>query len=405
MAARLGVLPVAVVGTLLACVGDASAADWTFDPKVALFGEYNDNNRLYAEPAPQISVTGASLDAQVGIKGATPTTTFRLTPRLRSTFFPGDEDEETDNQYVTLKVARKGERNNLALDADYSRVEMVGDYLPGAEVREDDQLGNPEPGTDIGQVNGRNRQDRVYVAPEASFELMPRHAIAVRAEYLDVAYDVQELGDQQDFSSLSGQVSYQFQLSRTGLVSVSASLGQYDPDIGETTDGYGLSANWTNRVSETSEVFVTAGTTRVESAAATTGGSSDWESGFAGGAGVRWQFEVTQVFFDVNRYLDPNSAGKVITRDQLRLELRRRLRPTTNLFVGVRGIKDGDAADGSDFQARTYAVANVGFEWRMTRQFTLVGRYDYSWQEYDDAPNDASSNAVRLGVVYQPNRR
>jgi opacity protein-like surface antigen len=160
---------------------------------------------------------------------------------------------------------------------------------------------------------------------------------------------------------------------------------------------------WANRISETSQVFVRGGASRVESNDGL--GGSDWNTGFTGGAGVRWSFEVTQIFLDANRYMDPNSSGRIVERDQLRFELRRQVSPLTTIYLNARGIRDGKTDSNDVFQEREYAAAGVGFDWRMTQKFTLGGGYQYRWREYDGDPNDATANVFFLGITYEPHRR
>jgi hypothetical protein len=404
--AALAAIVAAAGAGLLPNPAPARAADWRFDPKIAVGLEYNDNNRMTSVAGEEIEVTGGSVDAEVSLRAQTPTSSFRLVPRLRSTFYPGDSSEEKDDQFVRMQLDHKGQRNAASLRAEYSRIEVLGDYLPGAAVSPDAELGDPDRGVDISEVDQRNRQDRLAIRPAVSFDLKPRHALEFRANYFDVDYDRVEVGDREGYRSLGGAVAYRFQQSRTASLALQAGAGQYKPDLGGgKTDGYDLGAEWSNRISETSEWFARLAANRVRTKADEPGASTDWESGFSGGAGVRWSFEVTQVFLDVNRYLDPNASGKVVTRDHLRVDLRRRLTPLMSGFVGARYIRDGKAADGSELRGKEYAAANLGLEWRMTRQFALVGRYDYFWQENEGAASDAQANAIRLIVVYEPNRR
>ena len=46
----------------------------------------------------------------------------------------------------------------------------------------------------------------------------------------------------------------------------------------------------------------------------------------------------------------------------------------------------------------------MGFEWRWLRQWSLIGSYNYRWQEYEDEPSDADSSAFLIGIVYEPKR-
>src|SRR5918995_12576 len=119
------------IAALLACTaGTAGAADWHFDPKIALNARYDDNHRMTDVPGAEVEVFGAELDAELTMRAETPRGHFRLIPRARATLFPGDEDEETDSQYLLMDMERRGERSHFALKADFARLETIGRYFP-----------------------------------------------------------------------------------------------------------------------------------------------------------------------------------------------------------------------------------------------------------------------------------
>jgi hypothetical protein len=51
---------------------------------------------------------------------------------------------------------------------------------------------------------------------------------------------------------------------------------------------------------------------------------------------------------------------------------------------------------------RDYADADAGIDWRITQSLYLNARYRYRFQDYDNAPGDASGNAVFFGIRYEP---
>jgi hypothetical protein len=60
---------------------------------------------------------------------------------------------------------------------------------------------------------------------------------------------------------------------------------------------------------------------------------------------------------------------------------------------------------GSTFRPRSYATGDVGFQWRLQEEFSLRATYDYSWQEFRDAPTDATSSGAMISLLYQPLQR
>lgn len=381
--------------------GGAGAADWSFDPRITLNAETDDNNRLTSVPGQEIEVAGAEVDAQFTLQAETPRSTFRLVPRIRGTFYPDDGDEETDNQFLRAAYEYRGERSELIFDADYSRRETLGRYLPDI-IDDNDNLGEPGEGEDLGNSPALNRQERFAVTPGVSFELTERTTLELGVGYLDVTFDEQVADDREDYNNMSADAGLRFDLSPTKSLTVRARAAQYEPDDDVSTDSQALELEWSNRVSETSRVFVRGGSNRVEEIDAL--GNSGWNTGFSGGAGVQWSFEVTQVFFDVDRDLDPNASGRLVERDQLRFRLSRRLSPVTTLRLVARGVRDGKTNNLDVFQEREYVAASVGFEWRMTRQFALGGGYEYVWRQIEDQPDDAVSNRLFLGITWEPHR-
>jgi hypothetical protein len=258
-------------------------------------------------------------------------------------------------------------------------------------------------GVGVGRTFGKNREERIAIRPEVRFDLTERHAVEFRVDYVDVGYDVQESNNREDFTSLRGSVGYRWTLSQTQNLLMRANVGQYDPADGDSRDGYGVDGRWSNEISETAETYVRAGVNRVETVASLNG-ESDWETGFTGGAGVRWAFEVTDIWLDASQYLNPNSSGDLVTRTELSLQVGRSVSPKTRVLLAGRLLQDTGATDSDDFDDSTYATGSLGFEWRWARQWMLVGSYNYQWREYDDALNDATSNLLNLGVVWQPGR-
>ena len=380
--------------------GTALAADWAYDPKVTASYEYNDNLRLTDTPGQEIKVSGGSLDAQLLVQGETPRTLFQLTPRLRSTFYPGDEDQETNDQFLRMMLKHKGERSESTLDANYSRVDTLGKYFPSAGVGDGGGLGDPGHGDGVGRSTSQNRETRLGVSPQFSFDVSERHGIEASAGYLDVSFEHHVEGDREDFSNIYGAVAYRYKMSPTRSLAVGAGISHFKQDGSAATDSETVGVEWSSKISETSQWFVRAGASRTESA----GDSSSSDSGFAGGAGVRWSFEVTDIFFDLNRSVDPNASGRFVQRDQLRMHVARRLSPMTTIDLGGRFIRDGQTGSDITFEERQYAAGSIGVSWRMSREWSLGGSYTYVWREYESQPDPAESNRVSLGITYEPHR-
>jgi opacity protein-like surface antigen len=381
-------------------VGVADAADWSVDPRITLNADYNDNNRLTSVPGEEIEVMGAEINAQVAFGAATPRTRFRLIPRVRANYYPDDSDEQTDSEYLIADWEFTGQRYEGAINAQLSRRETLGSFLP--DDFDDDIGGDPGDGDDLGTTPDRNVQDRIEFTPDVSFELTERSRLELGVGYIDVSFEEQVQDDREDYASASADVGYRFLLSPTKSVAVRVRGRQYDPSDDVSTDSQALELEWSNNLSDTSRLYFRGGGSRVEEIDEL--GDSEWNTGFTGGAGVQRTFEVTDLLFEVSRGLDPNSSGRLVARDELRFRFTRRLSEVTRLLIGARGVRDEKSTDQDVFQERRYLSASVGFDWRMTRQFTLGGGYEYVWRDVEDQAEDAQSNRLFLGVTWEPHR-
>ena len=378
----------------------AVAADWSVEPKIRLTAEYNDNHRL-VEPPGEVEVAGATLDALVVLGMDTPQTSFDLTPRYKTDFFPGESEEETDRLSVRLGLEHRTQKAVLGVVANYIDEDLLWGYLPTAEVS--DVLGSPTRGESIASSSVGNQRQRFDITPEASFALAPRWNLDLAVQYIDVGYSRRVEDESVPYSYLYGSAGLRYRLSDTSELKFSGGLGRYEPDGEVDTTGYGFVTEWSRRTSETAQMYVRGGFNRVE--IVDDAGELSWETGLSGGAGVRWQFEVTSIVLDATHYVDPSSTGSLVNRDQLQFRLTRRFAPLFSVFLGARGIWDSGVGGSSDFRDRDYATGNVGFAWRFARQFSLGGEYRYVWREYEDAVSAADANTVSLGVTYEPKRR
>jgi hypothetical protein len=111
------------------------------------------------------------------------------------------------------------------------------------------------------------------------------------------------------------------------------------------------------------------------------------------------------LFADLARNVGPSSAGVVVTRDQLRLRWTRAMTPRLSLLAGLRGTHDQDVDTVTTFQPRSYATGDVGLQWRWQEEFSLRAALDYTWQEFKDASDAATSSGATISFIYQPLQR
>jgi len=388
----------------LACAGmalSAAAADWSVNPKVEVGGMSDTNLRL-DEGDQKVDASGAFGNAELEFLSATPLSDFRFTPRIEATWFPDEEvkDEDYVNGGARLSWLHRGKtlQNTFRFDYDNSAT-VTGNR---ATTDEDGELGQPDDVGDSGALTFENRVQTFDVRDTLRLQHTERSGLDAGAFFLSRNFDEQSPGEDVSFVALGGSLGWSWRVRERSSLGLRLRGQHYNPDLSEmNTNDIGVEGEWRHEVSEQMESYLRVGVN--QSSFSVPGpdepdDSVDW----VGGVGGRWRFQVSSVFLDLTRAASPNSSGYSVLRDQLQLRLNRDFSERVRGSLAVRLIND-DAPEG--FNERRYAVGSVGAEWRTTRVWSLMARYDYSWQDDKLTPGEASSNAIRLSVLYQPRRQ
>ena len=370
----------------------AAGADWQFNPTVEAGYLYDDNYRLSA-PGAEIDVQGALLDAQLELLNLTQAGEFSFTPRVRTTYFPDERDLDTTDYFGTLNWEHRGQRVTSGVRAEFAQQDVVNSEQPDADV--DSGLGDPVLG-DSGRVLERNRRTRAAVQPSLEFDLSARRALQLQANYADVSFDREIEGAQVGYNSADVSAGLVSRLTELSTLTTRLRGARYDIDTLGVSNSYGAELQWDTRNAAETRKFLRLGAQNVE---LVDGGS---ETAWLAGAGVSFILGRNELFADVARSVGPSAAGVVVARDQLRLRWTRAMTPRLSVLAGLRGTHDDDVNRDSDFQARTYATGDLGLQWRWQEEFSLRLAYDYTWQEFDDADFDATSNGATITFLYQP---
>jgi hypothetical protein len=383
-----------IIGALtLVAAGGASAQNWEFTPRLELGYEFNDNYRLDF-PGNEIEVSGALLDVRLPLALVGPVRKFEIAPRVRATYFPDETDEDSDDYYLSALFEQRTQRNVFGINGDWSREDVVRSELPSADI--DDGLGNPTTG-DAGRVIFRNERDRLRVQPYWRYDVSQRNRAEAGGHYLDADYKDEFEGAQSDYTDAGVYAGWSWLLSQRSSVTLRGRASRYETSF--DADGYGVEGEWRSDLTETSEVYVRLGAQQTD----VNLGDVDAETSVIAGLGGQWNWPTTNLFADLTRSVGPNAAGAIVERNQLRLRLRRALQPRLSFIAGARASHD-EALNSETYPERDYLTGEVGFDWRLTRAWSVVGAYNYIWQEYSDEPSDSSSNALSLGLVYEPGR-
>jgi hypothetical protein len=396
-----GATGVAVRLALVASAAAAHAANWDFQPRVEVGGTYNDNYRLAEQGFPKTSLGGALLDAQLGIHLIEPTSDWAIIPHIHQTWFPGNSQDQSTDGFITLQGTYRTQKSTFNGVAQYSNQSVIfSELLPAAfpGVGLGETVGGPS-----GRTTILNRQMLTRIAPKWDYEIDPRYKLHTDLEYSKVNY-AKTLFEQIGFKNIEGRLGLEFQSSLRSLFTVRGTGTRYTPDSGgSNTTTYGVEGQWDWKRSQVMHLYLRGGVDR-SSANPTTGGGTHSSTGFVGGAGVGWTYQVSEIVVDVLRSLEPSAFGVVLTQNEVRSRYSRNLQPRLKGYVALRGISVSGTQTGLNIQNRNYVTGEAGFEFQMTRNYKITGAYDYTWQRFQGEPL-AKSNAVTLSFVYQPPSR
>jgi hypothetical protein len=383
---------VALAVTTLLLGSAATAANWEFAPVIEGGWRTNDNYRL-GLPTNEIDVSGAEVDAALTMRTVDPRLQIELTPRVRATKFPGDDDQDSTDYYFSGLIADSTPIRDLGIRGDFSREDVVRSELPAPGDGGD--LGSPETG-DSGRTLERSKRSMWRVAPYWFYSVNELNRLELDARYVDANFDNETGGNLQDFSETGVSAGWRHRYSERSSFVFRAVASQFDTQF--TTDAYGADFQWDRQFSPLSRMYARLGGRRTSS------DERGDDTSIIAGLGGRWASQRNQFFVDLTRTVEPISAGTVVERYQLRLRLDHDISPRVALVLGARGMHDEDIDDASAYPTRKYASGEVGFEWRLQRTLSLTATYNRLWQEYEDEDADRNSNGFLISLVYEPKR-
>ncbi|HEY8540429.1 MAG TPA: hypothetical protein VIL28_16315 [Steroidobacteraceae bacterium] len=391
-------IPLTAVALVAAWVSTpADAQNWEFSPKLQLGYEYNDNYRLDFA-GQEIEVSGALMDVTLPLRLIDPVVKAEIAPRVRATYFPNERDQDSTDYFLRGLLERRTQRHIAGISAYFSREDVVRSELPPPDIDEgiDGDLGDIETG-DAGRVLFRNERDFIQVKPYWNYDVTQRTRTELGGYFIDASYERNFEGFQQDYRDYGVDVGWAFRVSPRSRLALRGLASRYETTF--DAEGYGAEVEWRTDYSETTQVYARLGAQRTDLKRA----NGEAQNSFVGGIGGNWTWPTTKIFLDLTRRVGPSAAGAIVERNQLRFKLSRAIQPRLSFLSGVRASYD-EGLDSPTFQKREYVSAEVGFDWRMTRKWSLVGLYHYIWQEYSHEPADTSSNAISVGIVYEPGR-
>lgn len=381
---------------LLCCPAALHAAEWSFDPAVAVTLGYESNAALTTGPHDAVSYAG--LSPGLTFRRTTETSAINLGLLANATYYTGNEFEDTHEEQVALSsFVQSTERTRLGLDALARWDTLFESAVLGSGT------GNIQD-VDIGLARtakvSRNYRE---LLPSVGYALSERSSVTFRYRLTDVLFD--DVGTtglvdyQQHF--LSG--TYSRRLTVTNDVNVVIQGSQYRPVAGTESDTVGLLAGITHTFSPTANAGFLAGVNKTTETIAD--GSQVDTNSFTLEARATQRAELSQLEGIVSRDVQPSGLGKSVETDQLRVYWNRYLSQTTAFLLRTTIFRTS-ALEGSDPLAdRRYAEAEAGLGWYWTPEWSFGVSYKYRNQKYDVDADSAQSSGVSATLAWAPPRR
>jgi hypothetical protein len=399
-------LALALVASLLSLSATtASATDYEFNPRLELAGGYDDNASLAANGSSKIGASDAMADARVDLVARESNWQWRLTPEARGTWYPSHSDLDSNGEFLYLNGLRQGARYSLGLDGYGSSQTLLPTYLPTAYLGTG--LGVPEPGTTL-LAPASIRQNLGYLSPSYTLQMTERRSLELNVSYTDASYNHQLPHSYEDYQNFTGSAGLLLRATPTGTLTLRATATDFHPQFSYSAQTYGAEAQWDGKFSPTKEYYLRGGAVHSDFSGSVAGeprgsGSTNW----TGGAGTRWTYPLTEIFLDAVRSIAPTGQGYAVHQDQLRLRLAQRLTPRLAAFLGLRTIYQEPlpGSVGPNVHSQHYYYATTGFEWRVEREFSVIGAYEFT-DYYYGGPSSSTgrANSVRVSIVYEPHR-
>jgi hypothetical protein len=419
----------ATIASALVVAGRARADNWEFDPRIEVGGMYNDNYRLAESGTPKIPAYGALADVAVGFTMIDPVSELDIVPRIHSSFFPDDHEDQSTDGFLNIGGEYRTQRTTFGGTASYSNQTVISSELLPADF----------PGIGLGQVVGdttgrvsiHNRRELVQLAPKMTFDFTPRYHLVATALYEQASFS-NNLGGlsvltpaeqaeyvQVGFKDFYGSAGLQYDLTQRQDIIVKVTGSEFMPDgvtnLGSgadagqikssstDTENYGLEGQWDVKPTDTIQGYVRLGVNEVHADTAVDGVIQ--KTLLVGGAGVVFTYQLAQYTVDALRALSPSSAGAVIQQDEFRFRILRAIRPRLYTVLAARYVDVRGASQSIlGVQGSDYAAASAALQYQITPNYRLSTEYDYTWQKFQGEPY-AASNGISISVIWQPQSR
>jgi hypothetical protein len=374
----------------------ANAQDWSFDPRLSIGGEIDDNAQLTTRTDDVVELNGLLLEAMADIGYESESTTFLLTPLIQDRSYADDPVFDSTMIDVWMRYRFDSPRNTWRFDAWYNEDTVRRAERADAALSVDDPDFIPDDDTGLVQLRGDRR--KLVLRPVWAFDWSNKSTSVVRFNYRDVTYeDVLILSDYIDMQLM---LDYRLDISQktTGFVAGTSRHYEADQVLGEF-DTNALNVGFETLLSPTLRIRARIGAENVKSPV--TGLD---ETRPIGELTFIRRLETIRLLAQYRRTVTSSGSGRMSSRDAFNLNFTRLLGERFDAGFGVRAYSTDPIAlqPDADRFGRNYLQLTAVFSWNITRKFAFRTMYRYTWVDREILGETANSNQVMVWFDFRP---
>jgi hypothetical protein len=372
-------------------------AEWIIDPQIRAAANFDDNAALSFRTDNEESISGYILEGSARFAYRSEVTDFFVTPILRFRDY-GDPRFDEEEQFVRMQFDRETQRNDFRIRANYDREAIRTAERSDADLETEDPDDIRDEGT--ARVFLQGRRERIELTPKWTYRASDTSSLSMGLTYRDIQYENKFAGLLNDYTNGRANVSYQNAWSPRYSAIVRGTYRLFNPDGGDEVTGYGLSAGVVGELSENTRLRVLAGFETTENEI----GESVRKP--VGDVSLVRRLQTITLLAQYRRSISGGGSGTVSSRDEINLNLTRRLNERISAGLGVRAYAtnalEGDVVN---FDERDYVQLRAQFIWNLSRTWFVDANYRYTFVNEQLVGESANSNEVTIWLSYQPRGR
>ena len=379
----------------------SDAIEWVADTSVRLGLEYNDNITL--STTPHDSVTGANLTTNLDLGARQENWDMWAGLQLSGRRYADRDDLDADNLFGNLRHEYRTPRSLWSLKTSYTDESILNTTTIDADVGKQ----AARTGTSLNPSLSLSLTETTQLRMDYQF-VGTRYDDGARTGLLDYQQQVVNLTlSDQHTSRLSGYTILgfstfevttpepQINISYTNTSQTNTVKMGISYDFSETLKG-SLSGGPRKTTSETKTAQLCGLGCMTHVPISSTSYGSVFE------VDLKNQLELTTTTIGFRRGLDPSGSGSEVQSDSLSVGINRQLTPDRLGLWASASVYKFEALDTTSINSlnRKYYQFESGLRWRWREDASIDASYRYSRQQYLNATEIASANAVFVTFSY-----